>query len=304
MPRGTPKAIAPAVLQAIKLLADQGQSPSAVGREYGISKGRVSRIWASCEDEPAAGPAVKHEDKSTRKSGQFTVRVGKTAAAKLASSSGSSEYSDPLPALAPKASKKQPRQPTPSQTAAEFEVLAAAVQAQGGPQYADERTVDDAVALLTTLLKKRAISSAQYKRTLETLTSDQHQLQAEPRARKRAEPKRPRYEPSEYSESDTPPRRIVSPGRGVYAGDRSIDRDRGGGRRGAGLSRGPRGGNGGGGRDGQPGGSRGGEDAIEGPVRGRPDRGAPGLRPGTAGEPAQAAALGDPMVVQKRTHRM
>jgi DNA invertase Pin-like site-specific DNA recombinase len=91
MPRGTPKAIAPAVLQAIKLLADQGQSPSAVGREYGISKGRVSRIWASCEDEPAAGPAVKHEDKSTRKSGQFTVRVGKTAAAKLASSSGSSE---------------------------------------------------------------------------------------------------------------------------------------------------------------------------------------------------------------------
>jgi hypothetical protein len=98
MPRGTPKPIAPAVLQAIKLLADQGQSPSAVGREYGISKGRVSRIWASCEDEPVAGPAVKHEDKSTRKSGQFTVRVGKTAAAKLASSSGSSEYSDPLPA--------------------------------------------------------------------------------------------------------------------------------------------------------------------------------------------------------------
>jgi hypothetical protein len=173
MPRGTPKPIAPAVLQAIKLLADQDQSASAVGREYGISKGRVSRIWASCEDEPAAGPAVKHEDKSTRKSGQFTVRVGKTAAAKLASSSGSSEYSDPLPALAP---KKQTAGRS-SQAAAEFEVLAAAVQAQGGPKYADERTVDDAIALLMTLRKSRAISSKQYAATLQTLTgNDQHAI--------------------------------------------------------------------------------------------------------------------------------
>jgi hypothetical protein len=201
MPRGTHKPIAPAVLQAIKLLADQGQSPSAVGREYGISKGRVSRIWASCEGEPAAGPAVSHEDKATRKSGQFTVRVGKTAAAKLASSSGSSEYSDPLPALPPK-KRGAPAPSAGTQDAAEFEVLAAAVQAQGGPQYADERTVDDAVVLLTTLLKSRAISSAQYTRTLKTLTgNDQRAIQAEPRARKRAEPKRPRYKaPSEYSD--------------------------------------------------------------------------------------------------------
>jgi hypothetical protein len=91
MPRGTPKTIAPAVLHAIKLLVDQKQSAFAVGRESGISGGRVTRIWASCADEPEAGPVVPYEEKSTRKSGQFSVKVGKTAAAKLASSSGSSE---------------------------------------------------------------------------------------------------------------------------------------------------------------------------------------------------------------------
>jgi hypothetical protein len=49
-------------------------------------------------------------------------------------------------------------------------VLAAAVQAQGGPKHADERTVDDAIELLTTLRKTRAISSAQYTRALQPLT--------------------------------------------------------------------------------------------------------------------------------------
>jgi hypothetical protein len=266
MPRGTPKPIAPAVLQAIKLLADQGQSPSTVGREYGISKGRVTRIWASCEDEPAAGPAVKHEDKATRKSGQFTVRVGKTAAAKLASSSGSSEYSDPLPALAPKAAptKKQARAPTPSAAIQEYEVLAAAVQAQGGPQYADERTVDDAVVLLTTLRKSRVISHNQYTRTLETLTgNDQHQQQTQqPRTRKRAEPKRPRREPSEYSEPEPTGPRVLER-HGLHARDGGRHRYRSGGGQRAGDG-GWAGGDGGGRRDGQPRGRGGGADALEG----------------------------------------
>jgi hypothetical protein len=128
MPRGTPKPIAPAVLQAIKLLVDQKQSASAVGREYGISGGRVTRIWASCADKPEAGPLVKHEDKSTRKSGQFSVKVGKTAAAKLASSSsGSPDYSDPIPAQK-SAPKSKTRAAAPPEVV-EFEVLAAAVWA-------------------------------------------------------------------------------------------------------------------------------------------------------------------------------
>jgi hypothetical protein len=202
MPRGTPKTIAPAVLQAIKLLVDQKQSASAVGREYGISGGRVTRIWASCADEPEAGPLVKHDDKNTRKLGQFTVKVGKTAAAKLASSSGSSVYSNPIPAQ--KAAPKSKTRATAPPEVAEFEVLAAAVQAQGGPKYADERTVDDAIELLTTLRKSRAISVAQYTRTLQSLTANaEHQQQTKPRASKRAESKRQRYAPpDEYSESE------------------------------------------------------------------------------------------------------
>jgi hypothetical protein len=300
MPRGTPKTIAPAVLQAIKLLVDQKQSDSAVGREYGISGGRVMRIWASCADEPEAGLLVKHNDKSTRKSGQSTVKVGKTAAAKLASSSGSSEF-DPIPAQ--KAPKSKTRAMAPPEVA-EFEVLAAAVQAQGGPKYADERTVDDAIELPTMLRKSRAISTAQYTRTLQSLTAnDEHHKQAKPRASKRAEPKRQRYAPpDEYSESEPSGSRVLGR-RGQHTRDGGGDRSGSSRRVGAGLGGGSRG-NGDRGRDGLSGGGGRGQDPIERDVRRGPDSGAPGIRPGAASEPAQASALIAPVAVQKRTRRM
>jgi hypothetical protein len=163
---------------AIESLADTQASAYTVAKRHGISAARVKRIWAETDNE--SGPIVPYtaeqDDKKERRSGPFVVTTGRTKNAKMASSSSTSSASDEVD-LETAAALEQ------------LDVTMAAIDAQGGPNLADETMVLEAREINDALANAQVISRAIHTRNAKQL-----------------KPKKPKHGHRQLQETGPPPR--------------------------------------------------------------------------------------------------
>jgi hypothetical protein len=144
---------------AIESLAGTNASAYTVAKRHGISATRVKRIWAETDHE--SGPIVPYtteqDDGNERRSGPFAVTTGRTKHAKMASSSSSSySVSDGV-------------DPDVAAALEQLDVSLAAIDAQGGPNRADETMVAETRELNDALAHAQVITRAMHTRNAKQL---------------------------------------------------------------------------------------------------------------------------------------